>query len=136
MSYAFALEAALKLKEIAYIFVHGCPAGEMKHGTLALVDEKTPVFIFSVLDPLLYMKILSSAHEVKLRSGHLVVFAFEGQHELISLADCAFVFPAVHPLLSVVAMTGVMQFFFYHIAHTLKCPIDRPRNLAKSVTVE
>ncbi|MGC2310493.1 MAG: glutamine--fructose-6-phosphate transaminase (isomerizing) [Candidatus Babeliaceae bacterium] len=136
MSYAFALEAALKLKEIAYIFVQSYPAGEIKHGALALVEKNIPVFIFSVLDPLLYMKLLSSAHEVKLRAGHLVVFAFEDQHELIALADCAFIFPRVHALLGPVAMTGVMQFLFYQIAKVLNCPIDRPRNLAKSVTVE
>ncbi len=136
ISYPFAMEAALKLKEIAYIFAQCYPAGELKHGPLALVDEQTPVFIFSNLDTFLYQKLVSNAQEVKARKGHLVAFAFEGQIELISLADQVFIIPNVHPLLGPLAMTGLMQFFFYHIAKELGCSIDKPRNLAKSVTVE
>ena len=79
ISYPFALEAALKLKEISYIFAQCYPAGELKHGPLALVDAQTPVFIFSHPDPLIYQKLVSNAQEVKARNGHLVVFAFEGQ---------------------------------------------------------
>jgi glucosamine--fructose-6-phosphate aminotransferase (isomerizing) len=136
ISYPFALEASLKLKEISYIFAQCYPAGELKHGPIALVDEQTPVVIFSVLDDLLYQKLLSNAHEVKARLGHLVVFAFEGQDELIGIADTAFVIPPVEPLLGPLAMAGLMQFFIYHISRQLGKPIDRPRNLAKSVTVE
>jgi glutamine---fructose-6-phosphate transaminase (isomerizing) len=136
ISYPFAREAALKLKEITYIFTDSYPAGELKHGSIALIDSSTPVFIFSVLDPDVYKKLLSNAQEVKARSGHLVVFAFEGQEELIALADCVFIIPVVKPLLGVLAMTGLMQFLVYHIARELKRPIDKPRNLAKSVTVE
>ncbi|HVW98826.1 MAG TPA: glutamine--fructose-6-phosphate transaminase (isomerizing) [Candidatus Babeliaceae bacterium] len=135
-SYSFALEAALKFKEIAYIFVDCFPAGELKHGTIALLDAQTPVFLFSSPEPLLYQKILSNAQEVKARSGHLLVFAFENQKELIALADQAFVFPMVNPLLAPLAMVGLMQFFGYHIAKVLNRSIDKPRNLAKSVTVE
>ena len=136
ISYPFAREASLKLKEISYIFTDSCPAGELKHGPLALVDEQLPVFIFSVLDPVLYQKLVCNAQEVKARKGHLVAFAFEGQQELIELADTAFVLPQVKPLLGPLAMTGLMQFFVYSIAKELGRPIDKPRNLAKSVTVE
>lgn len=136
ISYPFALEAALKLKEISYIFAQGYPAGELKHGPLALVDDETPVFLFSCQDPLIYQKLVANAQEVKARKGHLVAFAFEGQVELCALADYAFVIPKVKPLLGPLAMTGLMQFFVYRIANELGCAIDHPRNLAKSVTVE
>jgi glutamine---fructose-6-phosphate transaminase (isomerizing) len=136
ITYPFALEAALKLKEVSYIFAQCYPAGELKHGPIALVDEKTPVVIFSSLDPVIYQKLIVNAQEVKARKGHLVVFAFEGQDELLSLAHCAFRIPKVAPLLAPLAMSGLMQFFVYQISKELGCPIDRPRNLAKSVTVE
>jgi glucosamine--fructose-6-phosphate aminotransferase (isomerizing) len=136
ISYPFALEAALKLKEISYIFAQCYPAGELKHGPLALVDAHTPIFIFSHQDPIIYQKILSNAQEVKARGGHIVAFAFTGQDELCALADVAFVISRVKPLLGPLAMTGLMQFFVYTIAKELGCPIDKPRNLAKSVTVE
>lgn len=136
VSYPFALEAALKLKEISYIFAQGYPAGELKHGAIALIDEQTPSILFSHLDPLLYQKLLANAHEVKARKGHLLVFAFQGQNELIQMADEAFVFPRVASLLEPLAMSGLMQFFSYQIAKELGCNIDQPRNLAKSVTVE
>ncbi len=136
ISYPFAKEASLKLKEISYIFTDSYPAGELKHGPLALVDETMPVFIFSVVDKELYGKLLTNAQEVKARNGHLVVFAFEGQTELIELADTVFIMPTVNPLLGPLSMTGLMQFFVYSIAKELGRPIDKPRNLAKSVTVE
>lgn len=136
VSSPFAAEAALKLKEISYLFVDCYPAGELKHGSIALIDAHTPVFIFSVLDREIYQKLVANAQEVKARSGHLVVFAFEGQEELIRLADTVFIFPQVAPLLAPLVMTGVMQFFAYQIALLLGRSIDKPRNLAKSVTVE
>lgn len=136
ISYPFALEAALKLKEITYVFAQGYPAGELKHGPIALLDKETPVILFSTLDEAIYRKILSNAQEVKARDAHLVVFMFEGQQELYELADCAFIIPRVNPLLAPLAMTGLMQFFAYQIAKILDRPIDKPRNLAKSVTVE
>jgi glucosamine--fructose-6-phosphate aminotransferase (isomerizing) len=136
ISYPFAMEAALKLKEISYIFSQCYPAGELKHGPIALIDEKTPTVLFSVLDDLIYHKIVSNAQEVKSRRGHLIVFAFEGQKELLDLADCSFIIPRVTPLLGSLAMTGLMQFFIYQITRQLNRPIDKPRNLAKSVTVE
>ncbi|MGE0206776.1 MAG: glutamine--fructose-6-phosphate transaminase (isomerizing) [Candidatus Babeliales bacterium] len=136
ISYPFALEAALKLKEISYIFSQCYPAGELKHGPIALLDAETPVILFSHLDPYIYQKVLSNAQEVKARKAHLVAFVFEGQDQLQELADCSFIIPKVNPLLAPLAMTGLMQFFVYEIAHVLGCPIDKPRNLAKSVTVE
>ncbi|MFH1644314.1 MAG: glutamine--fructose-6-phosphate transaminase (isomerizing) [bacterium] len=136
ISYPFAMEAALKLKEISYIFAQCYPAGELKHGPIALIDEKTPVVMFSVLDELLYQKLVGNAQEVKARNGHLLVFAFEGQEDLISLADNYFILPKVNQMLAPLAMTGLMQFFVYQITRQLGCPIDKPRNLAKSVTVE
>lgn len=136
ISYPFSMEAALKLKEIAYIFSQCYPAGELKHGPLALIDDETPIFVFSHLDPIIYQKLLVNVQEVKARNGHIVAFAFEGQDELCRLADLVFVFPHVKPLLGPLAMTGLMQFFVYEIARQLGRPIDKPRNLAKSVTVE
>jgi glucosamine--fructose-6-phosphate aminotransferase (isomerizing) len=135
ISYPLALEAALKLKQVSYIFSQSYPAGEIKHGPLALIDDQTPVFIFSHQDQLMYQKILSNAQEVKAHNGRLVVFAFEGQHEICSIAEHSFVVSRVHPLLGQLAMTGLMQFFVYAIANELGRPIDHPRNLGKSVTV-
>lgn len=136
ISYPFALESALKLKEIAYIFSQCYPAGELKHGPLALVDMNTPLFVFSLEDSLLYTKLLSNVQEAKARGTHIVVFAFEGQNELCALADLAFIIPRTNSLLGPLAMTGLMQFFVYSIARELQLPIDKPRNLAKSLTIE
>lgn len=136
INYPFAMEAALKLKEISYIFSQCYPAGELKHGPIALIDDKIPVVLFSILDEILYWKIVSNAQEVKARQGHIIAFVFEGQTELAQLADTVFVIPKVKPLLAPLVMTGLMQFFIYHITKALNRPIDKPRNLAKSVTVE
>jgi len=137
MSHPLALEAALKLKEVAYVFAESHPAGELKHGPLALVDDTMPVFIFSHQDPLIYQKLLSNAHEVKAREGRVIVFAYSGQDELCALAETSFIIAAdVPPLLGPLAMVGLMQYFVYAIAKERGCPIDKPRNLAKSVTVE
>ncbi|MCA9769833.1 glutamine--fructose-6-phosphate transaminase (isomerizing) [Candidatus Dependentiae bacterium] len=136
ISYPFAMEAALKLKEISYIFAQCYPAGELKHGPIALIDEQTPVVLFSSQELIVYQKLVANAQEIKARNGHLIVFAFEGQDELCALADTVFVVPQVGPLLDPLVMTGLMQFFVYHIANELGRAIDKPRNLAKSVTVE
>lgn len=136
ITYPFALEATLKLNEIAYIFAQCYPAGELKHGPLALIEQDIPVFVFSHQDPLIYKKLLSNVQEVKARRAKIIAFAFEGQSELEELADIYFSFPEVDPLLGPLIMTGLMQFFVYTIAKQLGYPIDKPRNLAKSVTVE
>jgi len=103
---------------------------------LALIDPKAPVFVFSSQDPLIYQKLLGNVQEVKVRGGQIIAFAFEHQHELISLADKVFIIPTVKPLLGPIAMAGLMQLLVYQIAKELGRPIDKPRNLAKSVTVE
>lgn len=136
ISYPFAMEAALKLKEISYIFAQCYPAGELKHGPIALIDERTPIILFSSLDKTIYQKLIGNAQEVKARKGHLLSFIFDGQDELGYLSDYSFVIPKVNPLLGPLAMTGLMQLFVYQITKELGCPIDKPRNLAKSVTVE
>lgn len=136
VTYPFALEGALKLKEISYIFAQGYPAGELKHGSIALVDAQTPVILFCHQDPVLYGKLVANAQEVKARDGNLLVVAFEGQDEIIQLAHKAYIIPAVAPLLEPLAMTGFMQFFAYQVALVLGRDIDKPRNLAKAVTVE
>lgn len=136
ISFPFAQEAALKLKEIAYVFAQAYPAGELKHGPLALVDSQTPICLFSHPDPLIYQKMLASAQEVKARKGKIIAFIFEGQDELAALVDHAVIFPRIAGNLSMLAMTGVMQVLMYYIARIRGCDIDKPRNLAKSVTVE
>jgi len=137
ISYPLAMESALKLKEVGYVFAESYPAGELKHGPLALVDETMPVYIFSHSDHLIYQKLVSNAHEVKARGGRVIAFAYEGQHELCGLAETSFVISNDLPvLLGPLAMVGLMQYFVYAIAKERGCPIDKPRNLAKSVTVE
>lgn len=136
IGYPLAMEAALKLKEITYIFAQAYPAGELKHGPLALIDAQIPVVVFSHQAHIIYHKLVANVQEVKARDGHVIAFAFEGQQELISLADTVFIIPHVAPLLEPIAMIGLMQFFVYQMALVLDRPIDKPRNLAKSVTVE
>jgi glucosamine--fructose-6-phosphate aminotransferase (isomerizing) len=137
ISYPLAMESALKLKEIAYVFAESYPAGELKHGPLALVDDGMPIYVFSHQDPLIYQKLVSNAHEVKARGGRVIAFAYAGQNELCELAETSFVVTAdLPPLLGPLAMIGLIQYFVYAIAKERGCPIDKPRNLAKSVTVE
>ncbi len=136
IGYGIACEAALKLAEISYIFTHAYPAGELKHGPLALIEGSIPIFLISSQDPIVYRKLVSNAHEVKARGGHLCVFASEDQTELIALADAVIVIPRTSELLMPLAVIGVVQYLCYAIALHLDRPIDKPRNLAKSVTVE
>ncbi|KIX85630.1 glutamine--fructose-6-phosphate transaminase (isomerizing) [Vermiphilus pyriformis] len=136
VGYPLASEFALKMKELTYIFAQSYPAGELKHGPLALIDAQTPVILISSTDPLIYQKLVANAQEVKARGAHLVVLGFEGQHELAQLADLYFACPVVKPLQAPFVLAGLMQFFVYQIAYQLGCSIDKPRNLAKSVTVE
>lgn len=136
ITYPLALEAALKLKETSYIFAEGYPAGELRHGAIVMVDEQTPSILFSHQDPGIYQKLVGNAHEIKARKGQLTVFAFEGQDELIALADNAFIIPPVAPLLEPIAMAGLMQFFAYHVGVALGRDVDRPRNLAKTIGIE
>jgi glutamine---fructose-6-phosphate transaminase (isomerizing) len=134
--YPFAMEAALKLKEIAHLFAQGYAAGELKHGPAEIINEKVPVIIFSALDDLIYQKIVSNAKEIKARNGRLLAFAFEGQDELANIADYSFTLPHVTPLLTPLAMTGLMQFFIYQISRHLGQPIDKPRHYSKPMVME
>jgi glucosamine--fructose-6-phosphate aminotransferase (isomerizing) len=136
INHPFALEAALKLKEVSYVAAEGYPAGELKHGGIVMVDEQTPCILFSHQDPSVYTKLVSNAHEIKARKGRLVAFAFEGQDELIALADKVFIMPRVAPLLEPIAMAGLMQLFAYYVGLTLGRDIDRPRNLAKTGVIK
>ncbi len=126
ISYPLGIEASLKFKDIAGIFAQCYPAGEMQHGVSDILGMQTPCIIFSVLDQLVYNKLVLDAQEVKEQKSKLIVFAFEGQDELIELADHAIVLPLVTPLLAPVAMAGVTQYLIHQIA--------RQKNLKKDLT--
>ncbi|MDH4362435.1 MAG: glutamine--fructose-6-phosphate transaminase (isomerizing) [Nitrospirota bacterium] len=135
INYPIALEGALKLKEISYIHAEGYPAGEMKHGPIALIDEDMPVVVLSPKDRL-YEKSVSNLMEVRARNAPVIAFVSEGDHELEQVADHVFAIPDVHPLLTPILFTVGLQLLAYHIAVLREVDVDRPRNLAKSVTVE
>jgi glucosamine--fructose-6-phosphate aminotransferase (isomerizing) len=140
--YPIALEGALKLKEISYIHAEGYPAGEMKHGPNALIDEDLPVVIIATKDPsdkesvLRYDKTLSNLKEVKARSGVVIAIATEGDEEIKESADHVVYVPAAPEILSPILEIVPLQLLAYHIAVRRGCDVDQPRNLAKSVTVE
>ncbi|MEC9486868.1 MAG: glutamine--fructose-6-phosphate transaminase (isomerizing) [Prosthecochloris sp.] len=134
-NFPVALEGALKLKEISYIHAEGYPAAEMKHGPIALIDEDMPVVFIATRDTT-YTKILSNIEEVRSRKGHVIVIASDGDEDIRRLVDHVIHIPSaagpVTPLLNVIPL----QMLSYHIATLRGCNVDRPRNLAKSVTVE
>lgn len=130
-----AYEGALKLKEIAYIHAEAYPAGEMKHGPIALVDKEMPVIAIAPVDPW-YEKMISQIEQVKSRGGEVVVVASEGDQRVPPLADHVFWIPKTPWLLSPVVTVIPLQIFAYHIASLRGLDVDQPRNLAKSVTVE
>jgi glucosamine--fructose-6-phosphate aminotransferase (isomerizing) len=140
--YPIALEGALKLKEISYIHAEGYPAGEMKHGPNALIDEELPVVILATRDAndpgsvLRYEKTLSNLKEVKARSGTVIAIATEGDEEIQEAADHVIYVPQAPELLSPILEVVPCQLLAYHIAVRRGCDVDQPRNLAKSVTVE
>ncbi len=140
--YPIALEGALKLKEISYIHAEGYPAGEMKHGPNALIDERMPVVIIATKDNddkdsvLRYDKTLSNLKEVKARSGVVIAIATEGDEEIKESADHVIYVPAAPDILSPILEIVPLQLLAYHIAVRRGCDVDQPRNLAKSVTVE
>jgi glucosamine--fructose-6-phosphate aminotransferase (isomerizing) len=140
--FPIALEGALKLKEISYIHAEGYPAGEMKHGPNALIDEKLPVVVLAAHDPtseesrMLYEKTLSNIQEVKAREGIVVAIATEGDRNVMKLADHVIEVPASSELLLPILEVVPLQLLAYHIAVRRGCDVDQPRNLAKSVTVE
>ncbi|MBX9660000.1 MAG: glutamine--fructose-6-phosphate transaminase (isomerizing) [Nitrospiraceae bacterium] len=135
INYPIALEGSLKLKEISYIHAEGYPAGEMKHGPIALLDKDMPVVVLAPRDRL-YEKTVSNLMEVKARHAPVIAFVAEGERELGKTADAVFTIPDTHPLLSPILFTIPLQLLAYHIAVLRGADVDQPRNLAKSVTVE
>ena len=140
--YPIALEGALKLKEISYIHAEGYPAGEMKHGPNALIDETLPVVCIATKDPhdpssvLKYEKTLSNIQEVTARSGRVIAIAVEGDEDIKGLVEHVIYIPPSHELLLPILEVVPLQLLAYHIAVRRGCDVDQPRNLAKSVTVE
>ena len=130
-----ALEGALKLKEISYIHAEGYPAAEMKHGPIAMIDEKTPT-VFIVPNDSLYEKTFSNLEEIKARKGPIIAIATEGNDRISKkVDDVIFIPPTIEPLNPLLAAIP-LQLLAYHIAVARGCDVDKPRNLAKSVTVE
>ena len=135
INYPVALEGALKLKELSYIHAEGYPAGEMKHGPIALIDEDLPVVAIVPGDKV-YDKVISAIEQVKARDGWVLAVATEGDTQIATKADEVIYVPATDPLLVPVLTALPMQLLSYHIAVRRGCDVDQPRNLAKSVTVE
>ncbi len=140
--YPIALEGALKLKEISYIHAEGYPAGEMKHGPNALIDENLPVVVLATCDRtnpdsvMRYEKTMSNIKEVKARSGKVIAVASEGDQEIEEAVDRVLYVPPTPELLLPILEVVPLQLLAYHIAVRRGCDVDQPRNLAKSVTVE
>jgi glucosamine--fructose-6-phosphate aminotransferase (isomerizing) len=135
INYPIALEGALKLKEISYIHAEGYPAGEMKHGPIALIDEELPVVVIAPGDNL-HEKIASNIQEVKSRGGKIILITSDPADDVCGISDkCIFV-PETNPYLTAVLMAVPVQLLAYHIGVLRGCDVDQPRNLAKSVTVE
>jgi glucosamine--fructose-6-phosphate aminotransferase (isomerizing) len=130
-----ALEGALKLKEISYIHAEGYPAAEMKHGPIALVDEHTPS-VFIVPQGAVYQKVISNMEEIKARGGPVIAIVTEGDSEATEIADDVIRVPAVADFLQPIVAVVPLQLLAYHAAILRGCDVDKPRNLAKSVTVE
>jgi glutamine---fructose-6-phosphate transaminase (isomerizing) len=139
INYPIALEGALKLKEISYIHAEGYPAGEMKHGPIALIDERMPVVTIAP-DDHVFEKMIGNIQEAKARGGSVIALTTEGHSSISRLLDPSSDFlievPSAHPLLTPVLMVVPLQLLAYHIAVRRGCDVDQPRNLAKSVTVE
>ena len=135
INYPIALEGALKLKELSYIHAEGYPAGEMKHGPIALIDENMPVLVLAPSDKV-YDKVASNIMEVRARDGVVLAITTEGNQEITSKTDEVIYIPQADPLLIPMLLTIPLQLLAYHIAVLRGCDVDQPRNLAKSVTVE
>ncbi len=139
INYPIALEGALKLKEISYIHAEGYPAGEMKHGPIALIDESMPVVALVPSGPV-FEKMMSNLQEAKTRGGSIIVVSDADPSAFADVLDperdCIVPIPPSHPLLTPLLMVVPLQLLAYHIAVLRGCDVDQPRNLAKSVTVE
>ena len=134
-NYPIALEGALKLKEISYIHAEGYPAGEMKHGPIALIDENMPVVVLMTKGRT-YEKVVSNLEEVRARDGRVIAIATEGDPEILSKVDDALLVPELGEFLTPILCAVPLQLLAYHIAVIKGTDVDQPRNLAKSVTVE
>ena len=130
-----ALEGALKLKEVSYIHAEGYPAGEMKHGPIALIDENMPVVVIAPRDGL-YDKMRGNVEEVKARGGRIVALVSEGDEDIAALAEEVIEIPQTPELLTPIVTAVPLQMLAYHVAVRRGCDVDQPRNLAKTVTVE
>lgn len=139
INYPIALEGALKLKEISYVHAEGYPAGEMKHGPIALIDEQMPVVALAPQDQV-FEKMIGNIQETKARGGTVIALATEGDNRLAGVLDpdhdVLITMPATTTFLTPVMLTIPLQFLAYYVAVRRKCDVDQPRNLAKSVTVE
>ncbi len=135
INYPVALEGALKLKEISYIHAEGYPAGEMKHGPIALIDEELPVVVLAPFDNL-HDKITSNIQEVKSRGGKVIAITDNPGSAAFGISDRCIIVPATNPFLTPVLMSVPVQLLAYHVGVLRGCDVDQPRNLAKSVTVE
>ena len=135
INFPIALEGALKLKEISYIHAEGYPAGEMKHGPIALLDAKVPVVAIAMPGSV-YEKVLSNAQEAKARDARLIGVTPMNEHDAAETFDDLLPVPVVEELLSPILAVIPLQLLAYHIAARRGLDVDQPRNLAKSVTVE
>jgi glucosamine--fructose-6-phosphate aminotransferase (isomerizing) len=139
INYPIALEGALKLKEISYIHAEGYPAGEMKHGPIALIDERMPVVAIAPNDHV-FEKMIGNVQEAKARGGSVIAITSDGDSRMSAALDPAndvmVAMPSTTALLTPIVMTIPLQLLAYHIAVRRGCDVDQPRNLAKSVTVE
>jgi glucosamine--fructose-6-phosphate aminotransferase (isomerizing) len=135
INYPTSLEGALKTKEISYIHGEGYPAGELKHGPLALLSKDTPVIAICVRDHT-YEKMLGNVREVSARDSPVLAIGSEGDQDLVKYAEEVFLVPRVDPLFSPIPIIVALQLLAYYLAIKKGCPIDKPRNIAKTVTVE
>jgi glucosamine--fructose-6-phosphate aminotransferase (isomerizing) len=135
VNYPIALEGALKLKEISYIHAEGYPAGEMKHGPIALIDKNLPVVALAFGDKV-YDKMMGNIEEVRAREGRIIAVTDEGKNDLAKIASHVVTIPKTSELLTPILAVVPLQLLAYHIALRRGCDVDQPRNLAKSVTVE
>ena len=135
LDYALAAEGALKLKEISYLHAEALAAGELKHGTLALIEDGTPVIVTASQVHLLD-KTTSNVQEVKARGAFVIAVGDKNSHKLEKIADQFITLPSAHEILSTIISIIPLQFIAYHVAKLNGESIDQPRNLAKSVTVE
>jgi len=134
-NFPIALEGALKLKEISYIHAEGYPAAEMKHGPIALVDASTPS-VFLIPQGAVYDKVILNVEEIKARKGPVIAIASPGDERVRELADDVIEMPEAPEFLQPIVAVVPLQLLAYHVAVLRGCDVDKPRNLAKSVTVE